>query len=84
MPGLEVGKELRIAQALRLQEGQAVVEGILFDGRIGNFETSACLAVGDGDNTDDVMACLTDSIEGGDGEVGGTHKDDVHLLNSKL
>ena len=80
MPRLKVGKELGVAQTLGLQKGQPVVEGILFDRGTGEFETATCWAVGDGDDSDDVVARLSDGVEGGNGKVGGTHENEVHIL----
>lgn len=71
--------ELRVAQTLGLEQGELMLEGVLFDGRLGDLEAATGRAVGHGDYADYAMPRLADGLERGNGKIGGTHEDNVHI-----
>ena len=74
-PGLKLRHGLGLAQALRLDEGQAQLQRQALDRRRGQDAPAPGRAVGLGDHANDRVN-LCQRPHGGDGEVGRTHEDD--------
>ena len=73
LPGAELREEGLVLQLLGLQQGQAVRQGVLLDGRLLQLVPASGGLVGHGDDAHHVVAALDEAAQGLHRKVGGAH-----------
>ena len=79
-PGAELREEGFVLQLLGLQQGQAVCQGVLLDGRLLQPMAASGRFVGHGDDTHYVVAALHQAAQGLHRKVGCAHIDDSQVF----